>query len=205
MRGRERRVLLMSGFSLLVCSALVLVGPWLLLPVRRERPEIHGYLRVLDWINRFYCACWHGLRSEGMAPLPERGPAILISNHTCCVDNLLLQAASRRVLGFLIAQEFYDHWAIRPFCRVLGCIPVRRDGRDLAATRAALRALEEGRVVPMFPEGKIHPTSGREIGQGKPGAAFIALNARVPVIPAYIRGTPPTRSIWKALYTPSHA
>jgi 1-acyl-sn-glycerol-3-phosphate acyltransferase len=82
---------------------------------------------------------------------------------------------------------------------------VKRDGRDLAATRAALRALGDGRVLPIFPEGRIIPTSGREFGEPKPGAAFIALRAGVPVIPAYISGTPETRSIWEALRTPSHA
>ena len=105
----------------------------------------------------------------------------------------------------MIAKEFYDFWVCRPFCRLIGCIPVRRDGRDLAAIRAALRALEEGRVVPIFPEGKILPTSGRELGEGKSGVAFIALHARVPVIPAYIRGTPETKNVWKALITPSRA
>src|SRR5258708_37833892 len=121
----------MNVFSLLVFTAVILFGPWLLLPRGGEKPEIHGLLRPLDWLNRLYCACWHGLRFDAPAPLPTRGPAILIANHTCGVDNLLLQAASRRVLGFMIAREFYDHWAIRPFCRVLGCIPVRRDGRRL--------------------------------------------------------------------------
>src|SRR5262249_21629413 len=96
-------------------------------------------------------------------------------------------------------------WLCRPFCRILGCIPVRRDGRDVSATRAALRALKDGRVVPIFPEGRILPKSGLELGEGKPGAAFIALHSGVPVIPAYIRGTPPTKYVGKALYWPSGA
>ena len=93
---------------------------------------------------------------------------------------MLLQAATRRLLGFLIAKELYDYWLFRPFCRIGGCIPVRRDGNDVAAMRAALRALEEGRVVPIFPEGRILPTSGRELGEAKPGVAFIALRAQRP-------------------------
>jgi 1-acyl-sn-glycerol-3-phosphate acyltransferase len=60
-------------------------------------------------------------------------------------------------------------------------------------------------VVPVFPEGRILPTSGRELGQGKPGVAFIALRAGVPVVPAYICGTPETDDVFKALFTPSHA
>ncbi|KAJ3050522.1 hypothetical protein HK102_012284, partial [Quaeritorhiza haematococci] len=81
----------------------------------------------------------HGLRSNGWAPLPERGPAILIANHTCCIDHLLLQARSRRVLGFMIAKEMYELPIVHAFCVLTGGIPVKRDGRDRQATRAALR------------------------------------------------------------------
>jgi 1-acyl-sn-glycerol-3-phosphate acyltransferase len=129
----------------------------------------------------------------------------LIANHTCGIDHLLLQATTYRVLGFMIAQEYYDNRLFHPFCKLIRCIPVKRDGRDLSATRAALRALEEGRVVPIFPEGRILPTSGRELGEIKQGAAFLALRAGVPVIPAYIRGTPETNQIGPSLITPSSA
>jgi 1-acyl-sn-glycerol-3-phosphate acyltransferase len=166
---------------------------------------VRGGLRLLWALNSFVCTFWYGLESEGLAPLPERGPAILIANHTCSIDPMVLQARCRRVLGFLIAKEFFESWAFRPICGLLGCIPVRRDGHDLSATRAALRALEQGRVVPIFPEGRIVPTSGRELGEPKPGAAFIVLHARVPVIPAYIWGTPETDDVWKALRTPARA
>jgi 1-acyl-sn-glycerol-3-phosphate acyltransferase len=190
--------------AILLLSVLLLFLPHLLLP-RRARPEIHGLLRVLWWLNRLYCGLVHRVEIETVAPLPEHGPAMLISNHTCGIDHMLLQAGAQRVLGFMVAREYYEFWAFRPFCLVIDCIPVNRDGRDLAATRAALRALEKGRVVPIFPEGRILPRSGREMGEGKPGVAFIALRAKVPVIPAYIRGTPETNDILKSLITPSNA
>src|SRR5262249_37408994 len=161
----------------LATSAFVLALPWVLMPSRGPRPEIHGTLRALWWLNRLYCGFLHRLELRALAPLPEHGPAILVANHTCGIDHMILQAGCWRVFGFLMAQEFYNYWAFRPICRVVGCIPVRRDGHDLAATRAALRALDEGRVVPIFPEGRILPKSGREFGEAKPGAAFIALHA----------------------------
>jgi 1-acyl-sn-glycerol-3-phosphate acyltransferase len=196
----------MSPWTLLVLSFAFLLVPWILMPTRRASDaEIRGGLRPLWCLNAVVCSCWYGLEAEGMAPLPEHGPAILIANHTCSIDPMVLQATCRRVLGFLIAKEYFEHWAFRPMCRLLRCIPVRRDGNDLIATRTALRALKEGRVVPIFPEGRIVPTAGRELGEPKPGAAFIVLHARVPVIPAYIWGTPETDDIWKALRTPARA
>jgi 1-acyl-sn-glycerol-3-phosphate acyltransferase len=191
--------------SLIVASSALILLPWLLGPAPRgdRRPEVHGLLEVLWWLNRAYCTSMHRLVNLNDAPLPAHGPAILVANHTSPIDNLVLQAGCRRVLGFLIAREFFDAPLIRPFCRLLGCIPVRRDGRDLSATREALRALGEGRVLPIFPEGRITAESGRTFGPGKPGAAFLTLRAKVPVIPAYIRGTPATNKLWKSLRTPS--
>jgi 1-acyl-sn-glycerol-3-phosphate acyltransferase len=201
----------MSCRVLLSLSILLLVLPRLLLPVRsgpsgqRLKPEIRGTLRPMHWAVIAYCALWHRLKTNGWAPLPEQGPAILIANHTCGIDHLVLQAGCRRVLGFMIAREYYDWSLIHWFCKRVGCIPVNRDGRDVQAIRAALRALAEGRVLPIFPEGQITPSSGRELGEILPGAAFLAVRAGVPVIPSYIRGTPETNQIGESLSTPSQA
>src|SRR5262245_36724411 len=120
----------MSPLALLATSAFVLALPWLVMPGRGPRPEIHGALRALWWLNRLYCGFLHRLELPGLALLPEHGPALLVANHTCGIDHMILQAGCRRVLGFLIAQEFYNYWAFHPICRVVGCIPVRRDGHD---------------------------------------------------------------------------
>ncbi len=195
--------------ALCIGSAAILILPWALLASARrsprggDRPEVHGFLRFLWWLNRAYCVAVHRLVNLNEAPLPEHGPAILVANHTSGVDNFVLQAGCRRVLGFMIAQDIHQVWCVRPFSRALRCIVVRRDGRDLTAVREALRALKEGRVLPIFPEGRITASSGRELGPGKPGAAFLTLQAGVPVIPAYIRGTPITKTVWEAGVTPS--
>jgi 1-acyl-sn-glycerol-3-phosphate acyltransferase len=168
-------------------------------------PEIHGYLKIIEFIYWSYCIIWHRLRIDRRAPLPTHGPAILISNHTCGIDHVLLQAACDRILGFMVAREYYEYPLLNPWCRLVNCIPVNRDGRDFAATRAALRALKEGRVLPIFPEGHIVPESGRRIDEMKPGTAYLALHSGVPVIPAYLCGTPETDNIVKALLTPSNS
>ena len=123
---------------------LLLLIPGLLLRARSPgravsppMPEIRGPLRWLHRVFRVYCTLWHELRTEGCAPLPESGPAILIANHTCGIDHMLLQAASRRLLGFMIAREYYESRWLHWICSYIGCIPVNRDGRDLAAIRAA--------------------------------------------------------------------
>ena len=201
----------MSGWALAFLTLTLLLLPWACdrasSPARRvgTKPEIHGFLRVAGVLNSIYCLVWPQLSTNGYAPLPEVGPAILISNHTCGIDHMLLQSKSRRLLGFMVAREYYEWNLIHWICRSIGCIPVNRDGRDFAATRAAVRALKAGRVVPIFPEGHIVPASGRRLDPMKPGTAYLAVHARVPVIPAYIYGTPETNEIIESLMTPSRA
>jgi 1-acyl-sn-glycerol-3-phosphate acyltransferase len=201
----------MSGWGLVFLSMTLLLLPWIChraaSPGRgfRTKPEIHGFLRIAAVLNSIYCLVWHQLSADQLALLPEAGPAILISNHTCGIDHMLLQSKSRRLLGFMVAREYYEWKWIHWLCRYIGCIPVNRDGRDFAATRAAMRALKAGRVLPIFPEGHIVPASGRRLDPMKPGTAYLAIHARVPVIPAYIYGTPETNEIIESLITPSRA
>ena len=194
----------MSLWILPALAASLLALPIAFRPRSESTTEFRGFLAFLWYLNAGYCLLVHRLATES-APLPVTGPAILISNHTCNIDHFLIQVGSRRKLGFMIAREYYDFWAFHPFCKLIGCIPVNRDGKDTTATRAALRALKEGRVLPLFPEGRITPTSGDEIGEGKPGVAFLATRSNVPVIPAYIRGTPRSNQFLRSFLTPSRS
>jgi len=203
----------MSPWTFLFLIALLPLVPlyWFFSAGRRRRddpmPEIRGPLRALYHAMKLYCVFWHQLRVGRRAtpPLPRTGPAILISNHTCGIDHVLLQVSCHRLLGFMVAREYYESRWLRGICEYIGCIPVNRNGRDLAAIRAALKALEEGRVLPIFPEGHIVPTSGRQLDPMKPGSAYLAIRAGVPVVPAYISGTPLTDEIMNSILTPSRA
>jgi 1-acyl-sn-glycerol-3-phosphate acyltransferase len=184
---------------------LLFVIPHLLTPRWHWGAEVTPFMRFLWWVNRAFTCLFHNLRTERSTQIPVEGPAILISNHTCGIDHTLLQAGTRRALGFVIAQYWFDHPSVSWLCRILKCIPVKRDGRDVSAIRGALRALDEGRVLPIFPEGRIVPTSGRQLAGPQSGAAYIALRSRVPVIPAYISGTPPTEDVFRAARSFSNA
>ena len=201
----------MNSWTLLGLASFLLLSPWYLLSRAARRPrsaaveEISGPLRLVYWIEELYCLGVHRLRIGDKSTLPRTGPAILIANHTCGIDHVILQVSCDRLLGFMIAREYYDSPWLHWICSYIGCIPVNRNGRDLAAIRAALKALEAGRVVPIFPEGTIVPASGRQLGPMKSGTAFIAVRAGVPVVPAYIVGTPMSNEIIPSLITPSRA
>ena len=78
-----------------------------------------------------------------------------------------------------------------------------RTGRDLTATRAALRTLAEGRVLGVFPEGRIEKT--HDLIPFQTGVALMAIKTGVPVYPAYINGSQRGMSMVRAFLTPSEA
>jgi 1-acyl-sn-glycerol-3-phosphate acyltransferase len=133
--------------------------------------------------------------------LPKEGPAILVCNHTSALDPVLIQSASRRVIVWMMAKEYYELPALNWFFRLVECIPVDRGGRDMAATRAALRALDDGRVLGIFPEGRIEDS--RELLPFQTGVALMAIKTGVPVYPAYLDGTQRNKAMVEALVLPN--
>ena len=119
--------------------------------------------------------------------LPKHGPAILVCNHISGLDPLLLQSVIPRLVTWMMAREYYDQRAIRWVFESVGAIPVERSGRDLTATRSALRALADGKAVGIFPEGKIETDSA--LLPFQTGVALMAIKTHAPVFPVYIEGS----------------
>ena len=143
-------------------------------------------VNFLDGLNRWYCQRFHRLDDVRLR-IPKAGSAVVVSNHVSGLDPLLLIAASRRPLRFLIAREQYERFGLKWLFREAGCIPVDRESRPDIAMRSALKRLKEGEVVALFPHGKIHLDSDppRRL---KPGAARLALVTGSPLIPVRITG-----------------
>src|SRR5262249_46808353 len=87
-RAPAPAVLPMSPAVALALVLALLSGPWVLMPRRRVSRDDRGFKWVYWWLNAAYCAFWHRLRLRFRDddPLPPEGPAILISNHPCCID-----------------------------------------------------------------------------------------------------------------------
>jgi 1-acyl-sn-glycerol-3-phosphate acyltransferase len=128
-------------------------------------------------------------RATGLENVPETGPAILASNHLSFIDSLFIPLLLKRRVVFLGKSEYFDSWRTRWFVRSVGVIPVRREGGAAAdaAIRAGIKALREGHLVALYPEGTRSP-DGR-LYRGKTGVARMALEAQAPVIPVCGKGT----------------
>ncbi len=143
---------------------------------------------LLSVTNRLYLrGCFH-LRTSGARPFPSEGPAIIIANHSSPLDPMFVWLGDRRVIGFLMAQEYYDVPIVHWISETMQSIPVQRDGKDLAPSRAALRRLKGGDLLGVFPEGRLN--CERDLLPGNPGVAWLALRSQAPVYPVYIHNSP---------------
>jgi 1-acyl-sn-glycerol-3-phosphate acyltransferase len=144
--------------------------------------------RTLRRPVRGMLARWFDLRVEGLEHLPAVGPYIVAANHHNYLDGIVLGVALPRPVAFLVMPRVWRATPLHPLLhRHLGSIPLNLDGADVGALRGALRALEAGGVVGIFPEGPFS-VAGR-LEQGRPGVGLLALRAGVPVVPAGISGT----------------
>ena len=153
----------------------------------RARPEDRLILRLFQALDVCYARVYHRLHVRAPPRLPRDGAAILVSNHTSGLDPLLIQAVCPRLIVWMVAQEYVELPALSGIFRMIEAIPVGRDGRDMAATRQALRALSDGRILGVFPEGRIERT--RELLPFQTGVALMALKTRLPIHPVYVDGT----------------
>jgi 1-acyl-sn-glycerol-3-phosphate acyltransferase len=132
------------------------------------------------------------LRAEGTENLPSEGGYVLAANHNSNLDPwpLGLPLWPGRFLRFMAKSELY-WWPLRHIINAGGGFPVRRGERDVEAIRRAVDLAREGYVVAMFPQGTRQRKGlvKRHQPKAHTGAARIALEAGVPLVPAAIAGT----------------
>ncbi len=124
------------------------------------------------------------LRVHGAQNIPATGPALLVSNHVSYLDALLILAAQKRRIRFLIWAPFFKRPLLRWVLRLSRAIPI--DARAgpraiIAALRAAGDALAQGDLVCIFAEGGITRTGFMMPFQR--GLEHIAKRAAAPIIP----------------------
>jgi 1-acyl-sn-glycerol-3-phosphate acyltransferase len=154
-------------------------------PARGERfPALYRLVRELC---RPALSRWFDLSIEGVERLPT-GPFVLAANHHNYLDGVVLGVAVPRPISFVVMPRVYRASPLHPaFHRHIGSIPVNLSRPEPGAIKRALRALDEGHIVGIFPEGPFS-REGR-LMPGQPGAAALALRAGVPVVPTAVVGT----------------
>jgi 1-acyl-sn-glycerol-3-phosphate acyltransferase len=131
-------------------------------------------------------------RWQGLEHLPAERGYVLAANHLSNADPWPLGMAlfPRRYLRFMAKSELF-WFPLGPFIKACGAFRVRRGQHDLEAIETAVQLCRDGNVVVMFPEGTRREKGLRKRHEARwrSGAARIALEAGVPLVPAGISGT----------------
>src|SRR5215213_3618654 len=125
---------------------------------------------------------------RGSQHVPVSGGAIISSNHVSFFDFMFLGLGAlpqHRLVRFMAKASVFDHWFAGPFMRAMQHIPVDRKA-GAAAFESAVRALKDGEVVGVFPEATI--STSFTVKELKAGAARMAVDAGVPIVPAAVWG-----------------
>jgi len=167
---------------------------FLLLSVANAAVAVYIYALVPEFAMRFLVwTITHTLyrfRHRDLERIPEAGPAVLVCNHVSYMDALLIIGACRRPVRFVIYEPIYRLLLLNFIFRAARAIPIASQRTNPGGLKVAFdeisRALENGEVVCIFPEGRLTP-DGR-MGTFKRGIERIIARNPVPVVPMALKG-----------------
>lgn len=141
--------------------------------------------RALCWLAIRLFFRW---RVVGRENLPAVGPVILCANHRSYWDPPVVGVASYpRVVHFMAKEELFRVPVLAGVFRAVGAFPVKRDAADLGSLRRAMVLLKAGQAVGVFLEGG--RVKGPDLGEGQPGAVYLAAATGAPIVPVAIKGS----------------
>ncbi|HCR86169.1 MAG TPA: hypothetical protein DIV86_05770 [Alphaproteobacteria bacterium] len=131
---------------------------------------------------------------EGFHNIPKTGAAIVIANHVSYVDGLVLNAASKRPMRFIIDADIYNTAGVNYFMKLDRAIPVSPTKDSVKKMLETVKeALDNGELIAIFPEGMITYTGN--LNRFKFGIEWILQNNNVPVIPVALIG------LWGSIFS----
>ena len=140
------------------------------------RPTIGGFTRAVA-----------PLRGYGAERVPRQGGVVLALNHFSWIDPPAFGALCPRTIYYMAKIEAHRVPGLGQLIRAFGTFSVRRGETDRDAVRTMRRVVGEGKALGLFVEGT-RQRSGVP-GEVKPGAAMVALQEEVPVVPGTIYGS----------------
>jgi 1-acyl-sn-glycerol-3-phosphate acyltransferase len=150
--------------------------------VRPRTPVLDLFRPAVHALSRAY----FGLRLRGTEHIPREGALVIAPNHQTYADPPLVTIPVRRPVYYMAWSRLFEIPVFSRVIRLLRAFPVDIDARDARATREAIRLLQRGAALMIFPEGERTPDG--QVQRFKTGAFRLAVSLDVPVLPVTITG-----------------
>lgn len=146
---------------------------------------MNGFYKFAVGLMRFVMPLWYKIETEGLENLPEEGGYLFVSNHRSNADPILIGIQNPDIqFCFLAKQELFSDGLVGWLLRKLGAVAVDRGAGDVTALEEIEFRLQNGQNALIFPEGT--RSKDGKLGHFKTGAALIAAQTGVPVVPVAI-------------------
>lgn len=150
---------------------------------RRDKGSL--IYRAGHWLVRFLLLGLRRAKVRGLENIPSEGAFIVAPNHSSYLDPPLVGAACPFAICTMAKKELFSVPVLGMILPRINVFPVERGASDVGAARTALKILEKGRPLLLFPEG----TRGGKMNKApKLGVGYFAAKAGVPVIPVLVTG-----------------
>ncbi len=126
------------------------------------------------------------LKIIGSENIPKTGPFVIVANHSSLLDGFVLVSSVKPKITFMSAAYLFKMPFVGNILRGVGAISVQGKGNDIKLIKKAMKVLQAGGVLGIFPEGRI--TNEKDDFSAKAGAAYLAVKVDVPIIPMAIKG-----------------
>lgn len=152
---------------------------------KRFKGEI-GY-SLLTPIMRVLFKLYYNPKIINKEVIPKEGPILIVGNHKHIYDQCLTIMATKRVIHYMAKKEYFDG-KMAWFFKLVGCIPVDRSIKDHNATDKALKVLNSGGAIGLFPEGTRNKTKDVFLLPFKFGTVSMARKTNATIIPFGLTG-----------------
>lgn len=127
---------------------------------------------------------------KGLNHVPRKGGVIILANHRDYTDPEVAGCAIYfRRMYFMAKEELFHHFFFKRLITSLGAFPVKRGELSKELIKTTTEKLKSGKMVIIFGEGTRNRNPDLPLLPIKPGFAFLAKLADVPVVPLYMKGT----------------
>ena len=155
--------------------------------VRKKTRAITPFFTVMKFIFGPIFRFFLNIKAYGTENVPKDKGVLFCTNHIAAVDIIGIGATCPRQITSIAKKELFSIPVLGWIIKWLGAVKIDRGGSDVGAIKTSVTAIEDGKIVTIFPQGHRYPGVNPETTPVKHGAGLIAYHAKCDVVPVSIK------------------